>query len=288
MQSDKPELQHRIKSEGWGNKFLSKRLETGHWGQSFYQPKWISTHYTLLDLKNLAIEPTVPEIQETLDLIIKNEKGKDGGILPIGTTQKSDVCVNGMFLNYATYFRVKENHLTSIIDFLLAQQVHDGGFNCQFNRKGCVHSSLHSTLSVIEGILEYAQNGYSYRLNELKQVTKTSREFILMHRLFKSDKTGNIIDKKMTLFSYPCRWYYDIFRALDYFQKAAIPYDTRMNDAREILLEKRNKDGKWLLQGKHPGQMHFDMEQIGKESRWNTLRALRILKSYNFIKNETI
>lgn len=278
--TDKPDFQHLIKSEGWGNQLLSKRLENGHWGQRFYQPKWTSTHYTLLDLKNLAIDPEIPCIQETLKLIFREEKGPDGGIRPIGSTMKSDVCINGMFINYACYFQVEESDLNSVIDFLLSQHMKDGGFNCYSNRKGCVHSSLHTTLSVLEGILEYARNGYTYRLSELLSAAAASREFILMHRLYKSDKTGNIIDPKMTMLSYPCRWRYDILRALDYFQNAGIAWDQRMEDAIELLLKKRSKEGTWPLQNKHPGQTHFEMEKPGKASRWNTLRALRVLKRY--------
>lgn len=278
--SNKPSLRKRIAKEGWGKQFLSCRLKTGHWGCGFYQPKWTSSHYTLLDLKNLCIPADIPEIKQTLDLIFKNEKGKDGGLNPSRTIGNSDVCINGMGLNYGSYFGVTEEKLQSIVDFIISQHMKDGGFNCRLNRSGAVHSSLHTTLSVLEGILEYKRNGYSYRMNELQKMAKESLEFILMHRLFKSDKTGEIIDNKMLLFSWPCRWRYDIFRALDYFQDARIPYDSRMDDALQILVKKTTKDGKWLLQGKHPGQTHFNMEKAGKESRWNTLRALRILQYF--------
>lgn len=280
-----PELQERIKNEGWGRAFLEKRNPDGHWGQGYYQPKWISTHYTLLDLKNLQIEPALLEIRQTLNLLLKTEKGPDGGVLPSESTKKCDVCVNGMFLNFAAYFQANEADLHSIVDFLLSQRVADGGFNCHSNRRGCVHSSLHSTISVAEGILEYQQNGYTYRLPELLAAASTSCEFILMHRLFKSDKTGAVIDPKMTLLPYPSRWKFDILRALDYFQKADVPHDSRMDDALQILLEKRKPDGRWNLQSKHPEQVHFDMEKPGQPSRWNTLRALRVLKKYgNFAR----
>ncbi|MBL7978370.1 MAG: hypothetical protein JNN12_08520 [Bacteroidetes Order II. Incertae sedis bacterium] len=275
-----PELQERIHSEGWGKSFLEKRTSSGHWGQSYYQPKWISTHYTLLDLKNLGITPDTPEIQETIRLVLQTEKGKDGGILPIGTTQKSDVCVNGMFLNIASYFGAEASDLASMVDFLLSEKVGDGGFNCHSNRKGCVHSSLHSTLSVLEGIAEYERNGYGYRLPELQAAAGSSQEFLLMHRLYKSDKTGVVIDPKMTMLSFPSRWKYDILRALDYFQQVGLPYDPRMEDALRLLLSKRKPEGWWKLQTKHLGQVHFEMEKPRQPSRWNTLRALRVLKCY--------
>jgi hypothetical protein len=273
-------LRQRIAAEGWGSDFLSRRMENGHWGLRFYQPKWTSTHYTLLDLKNLYIAPDNPETRETLDLIFKNEKGQDGGINPSVTINVSDVCLSGMVLNYASYFRVKEEKLRSVVDFLISQHMNDGGFNCYSNRQGAVHSSLHTTLSVAEGILEYLKNGYIYGRDELGKMEKASREFILRHRLFKSDKTGEVIDKKMLLLSYPPRWRYDILRALDYFQLSGIVYDARMADAIEVLLKKRRKDGRWPIQGRHPGKTHFEMEEGGGPSRWNTLRALRVLRHF--------
>jgi hypothetical protein len=280
LATEKPDLRDRIATEGWGVQFLSFRKKEGHWGQRFYQPKWISTHYTLLDLKNLAISPTNNEIRQSIFQVIQTLKAPDGGILPIGKERKSDVCVNGMFLNYASYFLMKEDDLRSIVDFLLAEHMPDGGFNCNSNRQGAIHSSMHSTISVVEGILEYVKNGFSYRLEELQDAAEKSRDFLLQHRLFRSDRTGNIIDRKMLMLSYPSRWKYDILRALDYFQFAGVNYDPRMQDALDILSQKQRKDGTWPLQAKHPGQVHFDMEKTGGPSRWNTLRALRVLKHF--------
>jgi hypothetical protein len=273
-------LRERISAEGWGAGFLSFRRGGGQWGRGFYQPKWTSTHYTLLDLKNLGISPDNREIRQTISSIIRNHKGPDGGIYPIGTARKSDVCVNGMFLNYAAYFGANEDDLKSVVDFLIAEHMADGGFNCHSNRRGAVHSSLHSTLSVLEGILEYAKSGYRYRLDHLLKAEADSREFLLRHRLFRSEKTGAVIDRKMLMLSYPSRWRYDFLRALDYFRLAGAGYDTRMEEAVRLLLEKRRADGRWPLQAKHPGQTYFDMEKTGEPSRWNTLRALRVLNHF--------
>lgn len=280
---DKPQLRKRIEREGWGAKFLSYRKPDGHWGKRFYEPKWISTHYTLLDLKNLCIAPKNKIIRETINLIFKSEKGPDGGIKPIGALQQSDVCINGMVLNYACYFNIKQDDVKSVVDFLLSQKMNDGGFNCDSNGKGAMHSSLHTTLSVLEGILEYELNRYTYRLKELLKAKRDAQEFILMHQLFRSDKTGEIINPNFLKLYYPGRWYYDILKAMDYFQLAKVKYDSRMDDALELILTKRTKDGLWKLASKHPGKTHFDMEQAGKPSRWNTLRALRVLKHYKLI-----
>lgn len=280
LDTDKPRLRKKIESEGWGLEFLKCRNKNGHWGRGFYQPKWTSTHYTLLDLKNLNISPENKTIKESLDIIFKNEKGSDGGINPIGTIKVSDVCINGMVLNYACYFKVKEDDLKSVIDFLLSEKMKDGGFNCQSNRKGAVHSSLHTTLSVLEGIFEYERNRYTYRSDELIKAKLRSQEFILIHKLFRSDKTGEIINPDFLRLHYPGRWHYNILRAMDYFQLAKVKYDRRMDEAVRVITDKRNNEGKWPLAAKYPGQTHFEMEQSGKPSRWNTLTALRVLKHY--------
>jgi len=278
---DRPDLRKRIPREGWGKGFLSRRNENGHWGRGFYAPKWTSSHYTLLDLMHLGVPPDQPQCRETLEIIFKTRKEVDGGINPAKTIRDSDVCINGMILNLAAYFGMEVEKLRSVVDFILSQHMADGGFNCQSNREGAVHSSLHTTVSVAEGIQCYAREGYSYRLQELQRAEAGCREFMLQHRLYRSDRTGEVIDKKFLMLSYPSRWRYDILRSLDYFRYAGSPYDKRMANAVEVLWKKRRQDGTWPVQARHPGQTHFEMERTGGPSRWNTLRALRVLEHFN-------
>ena len=279
---ERVDLQQRIGSEGWGRCFLSRRKPNGHWGDRFYQPKWISTHYTLLDLRNLNLPADNIEVKATIDSVLANSKAEDGGIaLGPSTLHRSDVCVNGMFLNYASYFQTGERKLQSLVDAILHELMPDGGFNCRSTRSGAIHSSLHTTLSVLEGLTGFQNEGYTYRSNEVKEAIKTAQEFVLLHQFFLSDRTGEIIKKEFLRLSYPCRWRYDILRALDYFQYASCRWDPRMKRAIEVLKKKRNKNGTWNVQAAHPGQVHFTMEKAGRPSRWNTLRALRVLDRYH-------
>jgi hypothetical protein len=277
---ERKDLKSRIETEGWGRQYLSKRNENKHWGQKFYQPKWTSTHYTLLDLKNLGISKNCKPIIETIEMILNENKSPDGGILPIGEMKISDMCINGMCLNYFSYFKGDQDELKSIVDIILSQQLADGGFNCRLNRSGAKHSSLHTSISVLEGILEYRKCCYTYRIEELKKAEQESQEFILQHCLFKSDKTEKVIDNRYLKFPYPTHWRYDILRSLDYFQSANVSFDIKMQDAIDVLIKKRNKENLWNLNANYPGQVHFQMEQAGKPSRWNTLRALRVLKHF--------
>lgn len=279
----RPDLQKRISTEGWGKHLLSARNPEGHWGLQFYQPKWTSSHYTLLDLRNLCISPDNAIAKEVIEMVLSKGKAEDGGI-PLGpsTLQHSDVCVNAMFLNYTSYFNTSEEKLHSVVDSILNEIMADGGFNCRTTRSGARHSSLHTTISVLEGLLEFIKAGYTYKQPDIENAIRSAEAFILQHHLYLSDHTGKIIHKNFLKLTYPCRWRYDILRALDYFQYADRDWDKNMEEALAVLLKKQNKNGTWNMQAAHPGKVYFTMEKAGKESRWNTLRALRVLKWAEF------
>lgn len=277
---DRPDLQARIAEEGWGARLLALRGADGHWGDGFYTPQWTGTHYTLVDLVDLGIVPTHKLVRKSIGNILATHKGKDGGILHAVDAHKSDVCINGQFLRYATYFGAEADPLVSIVDFLLDMVMVDGGFNCQKNRSGARHSSLHSTVSVLEGFSAYARNGYSYRLEEICTAIAAAQEFVLSHRLYRSDRTGEIIHPDFLKLRYPSRWRFNILRALDYFRCAELPYDDRMHDALVVLLSKQRKDGRWPRGDRLPGPLHFEMEPRHQPGRWVTLMAVRILKAY--------
>jgi len=271
-------IKDKMLEEGWVKYYLEQQKPDGHFGQRFYQPKWTSTHYTLLDLC-LFEAPVTSSILDVIHKVLEEERGLDGGVNPHNEIQYSDVCVNGMFLNYACYFGADEEKLEGVIDYVIDSIMPDGGFNCRINRSGAKHSSVHSTLSVLEGIERYKQCGYTYRLDELKKMQASSEEFLLQHRLFRSDKTGEIIHKNMLVFSYPPRWKYNILRAMDYFRWANRPYDERMQDAL-VYIKSKEKNGRWKVQAKHPGQQHIILEESRSNSRMLTLIAGRILKKY--------
>ena len=284
---ERKDLQQRIASEGWGKQFLAKRNPSGHWGMGFYQPKWISTHYTLLDLRNLNLCPDNQIVKEAIQLVLSSGKAEDGGI-PLGpsTTKHSDVCVNGMFLNYASYFKTTAHQLYSVVDSILNEIMPDGGFNCRTSGSGAIHSSLHTTISVLEGLYEFHKSGSTYRKNEIQSAKASAEEFVLLHQLYLSDRTGKIISSEFLKMPYPSRWKYNILRALDYFQYAKCRWDGRMEKAIQVLEKKRNKNSTWSLQAKHPGQVHFEMEKPGKPGRWNTLKAMRVFKHFKTEKRQ--
>jgi hypothetical protein len=286
LDDDDAALQARIAREGWGREFLACRNPDGSWGRGFYQPKWTSSHYTLLDLKTLALPARNPVVHASVLKILKEEKKADGGIGPGRSIPVSDVCVNGMFLNYASYFGAPEAGLCSIVDFILSQHMPDGGFNCQSNRAGARHSSMHSTLSVLEGAAEYEHSDYRYRLADLRLAAAAAREFLLQHRLFKSDRSGAIIRDDFLRLSFPSRWKYNVLRALDHFRAVQAPWDDRLSDAIEVIESKRRADGRWSLAAAHPGAVHFTMERAGGPSRWNTLLALRVLRAWGLAERQ--
>lgn len=272
------ELQNQIELNGWGKKFLSNQQRTGLWGGDLYSPKWISTHYTLMTLMRLGLPKSNSQARLACEILLEKGFYHDGGINYFASLDHSETCVTAMTLSLLCYFGLADERLHAMKDFLLRQQMQDGGWNCQsFN--GAMHSSFHTTISTLEALWLF-ENCNAVDDKELEKARNGAQEFLLQHHLFKSDKTGEIVDQKMTRFSFPPRWRYDIMRALDYFQDINAPHDPRFCDA-ITLLKKKEKNGKWPLQQKYSGLIYFDMEKVGKPSRMNTLRALRILKWWN-------
>lgn len=279
-------IQNDMTHFGWGQTLMSFQLDDGYW-RGYYSPKWTSTHYTLQTLRCLNY-PKTQSIMNAISRILKEEKCKDGGISPSNTKLWSDCCVNGMFLNIACYFGANQNALESMIDYLVNAQIEDGGFNCSFNRRKVHHSAFNSTLCVLEGLYEYEYRGYSYRLDEVRRLRHEAEEFLLIHQLYISDKTGMIIDQRYCSCHFPYYWRYDLLRALEYFVESKHPYDNRLEKA-IAWLETKHIDYRFKLSAHYPGLTYFEMEKAGKESKMITVRALNILKYYNRLKiNENV
>jgi hypothetical protein len=202
----------------------------------------------------------------------------DGGINLFKSFRHSETCVNGMILALLSYFRYPDERIHSVAEYLLREQMPDGGWNCQWVKgKGATHSSFHTTISVLEGLNEYGST-YPQAAAALSPALEAAHEFLFQHRLYKSHHTGQPADPAMTRMHFPPRWHYDFLRALDYFQAVKAPINERMQDALDLLKNKQGKDGCWVLNAPWPGLVYFHMEEVEKPSRWNTLRALRVIK----------
>lgn len=267
-------IQDKIQHEGWGSKLLSFQDNLGLWGGHLYSPKWISTHYTLMTLMRLQLSKNNLQAHKSCKVLLEKGFYHDGGINYFRSLKHSETCVTGMTLSLMGYFGIDDKRVDALKDFLLDQQMTDGGWNCESFR-GAIHSSFHTTISVLEGLRMY-EHEYQKDLDRIHSARKKAHEFLLQHHLFRSDRTGKVIDQRMTRFSFPPRWKYDVMRALDYFQELNVPHDPRFCDA-ITLLKKKEKNGKWPLQQKYPGLEFFEIEKVGQPSRINTLRAMRIL-----------
>ncbi len=268
----------KVSKEGWGAKLLSFQDETGTWAESLYSRKWISTTYTLLLLKALGLSQSNKQAIKACKLMLDKGFYSDNGINFVKSWKRSETCITGMTLSLLCYFNLDDERIHKIIRYIENEQMKDDGWNC-LSFQGAKHSSFNTTIIVLEGLREYEKR---FRMQEGKvaRMQEEGREFLLQHKLFKSHRTGEVADSKFTRLSFPSRWHYDILRVLDYFRNCNCAYDKRMNDAIELIMKKQNEDGTWPLQQKYPGKVWFDMEKVGNPSRWNTLRALRVLKFY--------
>jgi hypothetical protein len=261
---------------GWGAGLLARQDDEGTWSGAIYSPKWTSTHYTLLQLVRLGLAPSHPAGRRAVARLLEAGRYENGSLNLAKTVPVADGCVNGMVLLMANYFGTPGPIPDGIASWLLTRQMPDGGWNCE-DWRGATHGSFHTTISVLEGLEAY-RLARPARARNAAGAVGAGREFLLVHRLYKSHRTGQVADPVFTKFSFPPRWHYDVLRGLDYLASVDAPRDPRVEDAIELLVSKRRPDGRWTLQNRHQGRLHFAMEEGGKPSRWNTLRALRVLR----------
>jgi hypothetical protein len=264
----------RVASAGWGAQLLKRQARGGTWDRGLYTPKWTSTTYTMLLLRDLGLSPRSKNARSACALLLDKGLVSDGGI-GYGSPQ-SETCITGMVLSILSYFRFEDERLDTVARHLLDQQMPDGGWNCR-RRRGATHASMHTTISALEGLRWYEKHR-GRRNRAVLSAQLRGREFLLEHRLFRSHRTGEIIKREFLRLPYPPRWHYDFLRALDYFQEVGAPRDERLREAVALLKEKRRPDGRWNLEYGYRGKVFFQMESVGKPSRWNTLRALRVLR----------
>jgi hypothetical protein len=233
----------------------------------------------MLLLRDFGLPASNRQARKACSLLLDRGLQADGGI-NYGTwaqwTRRGETCVTGMVLSILSYFTYDDARLDTLVSHLLKEQMPDGGWNCQ-RPYGATHASVHTTISVLEGLRHYELHR-GRQLKAVRAAQRRGREFLLVHRLFRSHRTGEIIKPIFTRFSFPPRWHYDVLRALDYFQAVGAPRDGRLSDAIDIVHASRLHDGRWPLQNTYKGKTYFELERLGGPSRWNTLRALRALK----------
>jgi hypothetical protein len=274
----------RVATEGWGARLLALQGKDGQWagGACFPSPDqddetegqpWISTLPTLQLLYDFGIDPHSDRVRRAVALVRDNCRWEHAG--QAFFAGEVEPCINGRTVTLGIYFG---QDVEGIVARLLREQLEDGGWNCEAEN-GSVRSSFATTINVLEGLLAYerATGGSSHSIAARRQ----GDEYLLERKLFRRKSTSEVVDPQWLRFSFPIRWHYDVLRALDYFRSAGHEPDSRMDEAMDLLRSRRQPDGVWLLENTHPGKVLFPLEDgDGRPSRWNTLRALRVLNWY--------
>jgi len=269
----------RIASEGWGAKLLDRQRPDGKWGDGTSEPQWASTLHTLLLLRVMGLDPGSARTRAMVRVIRDRVTwGPEFGDSPFFEGEV-EPCINGGTLALGSYFGESSDRL---VDRLLGEQLKDGGWNCEAER-GSVRSSFHTTICVLEGLLEYEKaKGANASVTNARA---RAHEYLLERRMFRRLSTGKVIDPSWTRFCFPTTWHYDVLRGLDYLRGADVERDERVAEAIGLVLKRQHQNGRWPLHKPHADPIHLDMEGgQGKPSRWNTLRALRVLSWWSRVR----
>jgi hypothetical protein len=263
----------RVASEGWGARLLALQDPAGLWGGGALFPEWTSTTHTLLLLRYMGLDPMSAQARRAVALVRDNAKWEHAGQAYF--SGEVEPCINGKAVAIGSYFR---QDVKGVVDRLLSEQLSDGGWNCEAER-GSTRSSFNTTIDVLEGLLEYERaTGVSA---EVTAARREGHEYLLDRRMFRRLSTGEVVNEDWLRFSFPPRYFYDVLRGLDYLRSADAEPDERWAEGVDLVKGKRDKDGRWPLENPHPGAVYFDVDEgEGKPSRWNTLRAMRVLAWY--------
>lgn len=271
----------KVATEGWGAHLLSSQGADGFWGAGTSNPEWVSLQ-TLLLLRDMGLDPTSEDARRAVARVRDNVTWQ--GVLPQDAAWHGkplfagevEPCINGRVVTVGSYFG---QDVQDIVNRLLGEQMSDGGWNCEQER-GSTRGSFHTTICVLEGLLEHERaTGGSAAVTAARE---RGEQYLLERRMLRSLSTGEVIDPAWTQFSFPTGYHYDILRGLEYLRNAGIAPDERLAEAIDIVLSKRDLDGRWRLENVHPDQLDAEPGVAeGQLSRWNTLRALRVLDWYS-------
>lgn len=236
-----------------------------------FRPAWTSTYHTLTLLRLMGLDPDTDQARSAVALVRKNAKwDHDGQDFFDGEVEP---CINGTTVAIGSYFG---ENVDRIVDRLLDETLADGGWNCEAEQ-GSTRSSFHTTIAVVDGLLEYER--LAGAKPEVTAARLSGEEYLLERGLMRRLSDGEFVDPDFSLFAFPPRWHYDVLRGLDYLRTAHSEPDERCAEAIDLVASKRGGDGRWLLENTYPGLVHFTMDDgDGNPSRWNTLRAMRVLR----------
>jgi hypothetical protein len=270
----------KVATEGRGAQLLTSQSADGYWGASTSNPEWV-TLQTLLLLRDMGLDPRSVEARRAVDRVRENVTWQ--GVLPQDAAWHGkplfagevEPCINGRVVAVGSYFG---QDVQSIVDRLLGEQMADGGWNCEQER-GSTRGSFHTTICVLEGLLEHERaTGTS---PAVKAARERGQEYLLERRMLHRLSTDEVIDPAWTQFSFPTGYHYDVLRGLEYLRSAAITPDARIAECIDLVASKSDAAGRWLLENVHPDQLNAEPGVAeGQPSRWNTLRALRVLDWY--------
>ena len=261
----------RVATEGWGVKLLARQSPAGTWPGGQWD---LVTLWSLVVLKDLGLDPASKQARKMIDRVDKRLVFKPLNNRPF-LHGETEPCINGRILGVGAYFKEPNDALANQ---LLGEQLEDGGWNCEAPKSR--RSSFHTTINVLEGLLDYERAGR--KSAAVTKARKRAETYVLERHMFRSLRTGKIIDNRWLRFSFPMFWHYDVLRGLDYLRNAGIKPDARMKEAIEIVIARRHQNGRWPLNFLHPEKIPLRMETaVASASRWNTLRALRVLRWYS-------
>lgn len=253
----------------------------------FYTDKYQGLSWQLLILAELGASGS-GEIRGYCEYLLANSQERESGAFSIETSarlgggRKSATipCLTGnMIFALARLGYAQDARLIKAAEWLAENQRYDDGDGAPSNRPACWgdHSCY---MGVVKALKGFAALPPEVRSSAVRDSIRRGTEFLLKHHVYK--QSHNLLKPMKpgwTKFSFPLMYQTDALEMLLILGRLGVK-DDRMREAAELIVSKRDAQGRWVQESTFGGKFLVDIEPKG-QSKWITLRALEALKRYD-------
>ena len=284
-----------IMKKGPVPKILAKQNDEGYWGiaEDFYmRSKYKGTVWSLIILAELGADGRDERIKKTCEFLLKiSQDYESGGFSHRGNFNSggnhNDIipCLSGnMVWTMIRFGYLNDLRVQKAINWLIKHQRYDDGIaqapeGWPYRYEKCwgTHTCHMGIVKTLKALAEIPPNKRSKSVNN---TIENSVNYLFKHHLYKkSHDLSQVGHQDWIKFGFPRLWQTDALEMLEILINLDY-YDKRMQDAVDLIVNKQNNEGKWNMERTFNGRFQTSIEPKGKPSKWNTLKALKVLKRF--------
>lgn len=299
--ADAPEViaaQAAVMQSGPVPAMLAAQAADGYWVEpgAGYYPKYTGTVWQIIFLAQLGADGRDPRVRAGCEYVLDHARAPYGGFSAGGNSGLIHCLQGNLAAALLDLGWLGDPRLDAALDWLARSITGDGiapaekkdaairyyrsgnsapGFACSAN------NHLPCAWGAVKAMLALSKVPEAARTSAIRAAIAVGAEFLLSSDPAVADYPMGFAVKPSQSwfrFGYPIGYVTDVLQTLEVLTALGYGDDARLRPALELVLSKRDKQGRWKLEYTYNGKTWAEIEEKGKPSKWVTLRALRVLK----------